>query len=241
MGCGVVGALWGTLLAVFVIGLITYWVMHCSLEKGRDKAFKTTHVSFKPILLVFISNTAFAAMSQLDMIQVNYYFSAHEAGLYAAASILGKAVMYLPGGIALALFPMVAENHARDEASAHLLFQALRLVLILCGIGALFYFFCGNRFIQLLYGESYPGAGEILRYYGFAILPMTLAMLVENFLIAKGQVIFAYLFLIGVFLQILAVHLWHDSLLTVVFLMAFFGILLTSIGFGLLWRIRKRG
>ncbi len=241
LGYGVSGAIGGTVLASLAIWLITYGALYGPLAAGRGKPFQTAHLSIKPALPVFLANAAFAVMTQLDMVLVNYYFPAHEASLYAAASILGKAVMYLPGGIAMALFPMVAENHARAEGSAHLLLQALGLVAVLCVTGAAFYFFCGEWIIQVLYGERYREAGEVLRYYGFAILPMTLVMVAEYFLIAKGQVIFAYLFMIVAPLQILAVYLYHESLLMVVGIMASFGVLLVCAGFWLLWRAFKAG
>jgi O-antigen/teichoic acid export membrane protein len=241
LGYGVAGALGGTILAVIAGWIFTYGGLHHPLAEGRSLPFQTAHLSIKPALPVLAANIAFAAMTQLDIVLVNYYFPAHEAGLYAAASILGKAVMYLPGGITLALFPMVAENHARDQSSMQLLLQAICLVTVLCGAGAVFYFFFGEWLIHLLYGERYREAGEILRYYGFAILPMTLVMVVEHFLIAKGRVMFAYLFLIFAPFQVLAIYWYHESLLMVVGIMAVSGVLLVCMGFGLLWRAFKAG
>lgn len=241
LGYGVAGAIAGTLLATLLVWLITYGVLRGPLAEGRGKLFQTAHLSFKSALPVFFANTAFTAMTQLDMVLVNNYFSAHEAGLYAAASILGKAILYLPSGIAIALFPMVAENHARDEGSSHLLLQSLRLVLILCGAGSIFYFFYGEWFVQLLYGERYRGAGELLQYFGFALMPMALVTVAEYFMIAKGRIMFAYLFMIAAPLQILAVYLHHESLLIVVGIMAASGFLLACVGFGLLWREFKAG
>src|SRR3989344_2980613 len=140
LGYGVTGAIGGVVLTSLALWCITYGALHEPLAQGRNKPYQTAHVSIKPALPVFMANAAFIAMTQLDMVLVNYYFPAHEAGLYAAASILGKAVMYLPGGIAAALFPMVAENHARRRSSAHLLLQAVGLTAVLSGAGAVFYF-----------------------------------------------------------------------------------------------------
>ena len=240
LGYGLIGAMGGVVLTSLVMWLITYGALHRPLVGGRGKSYQAAHLSFKSALPVFIANVAFAAMTQLDMVQVNYYFPAHEAGLYAAASILGKAVMYLPGGIATALFPMVAENHARDEGSAHLLLQAVGLTALLCGAGAIFYFFFGEGIITFLYGGSYQGAGEVLKFFGFAILPMALVMVAENFLIAKGRVLFAYLFVFIAPLQLAAIYFYHDSLQMVVAVVGASGLLLALVGYGLLWRAFRR-
>jgi O-antigen/teichoic acid export membrane protein len=240
LGYGVAGALGGTILAFIAGWLITYGALHRPLAEGRGLPFQTAHLSIKPALPVLAANVAFAAMTQLDIVLVNYYFPAHEAGLYAAASILGKAVLYLPGGITMALFPMVAENHARSQSSAHLLLQAVGLTALLSGAGAVFYFLVGEGIIVLLYGENYRGAGEVLKFYGFAILPMALVMVAEYFLIAKGRVLFAYLFLFTAPLQLIAIYLFHDSLQMVVAVMGASGLLLALLGYGLLWREFKK-
>ena len=59
---------------------------------------------------LFLANTFFGVMTQADVILVKHHFPPGEAGLYASASIMGKAVMYLPTAIIMALFPMVAAN-----------------------------------------------------------------------------------------------------------------------------------
>jgi O-antigen/teichoic acid export membrane protein len=240
LGYGVAGALGGTILAVLAGWLITYGALHRPLAAGRGLPFQTAHLSIKPALPVLAANVAFAAMTQLDIVLVNYYFPAHEAGLYAAASILGKAVMYLPGGIAMALFPMVAENHARGQGSAHLLLQAVGLTALLSGAGAIFYFLFGEGIIVLLYGENYRGAGEVLKFYGFAILPMAFVLVAEHFLIAKGRVLFAYLFLFTAPLQSTAIYFFHDSLQMVVAVMGVSGLLLALLGYGLLWQAFRK-
>ena len=240
LGYGVAGAIGGVALAVIAGWLITYGALYRALAEGRGLKFQTAHLSIKPALPVLVANVAFATMTQLDIVLVNYYFPAHEAGLYAAASILGKAVMFLPGGIALALFPMVAENHARSQSSAHLLLQAVGMTTLLSGASAVFYFLFGEEIIALLYGEDYRGAGEILKFYGFAILPMALVLVAEHFLIAKGRVLFAYLFLFTTPLQLTTMYFFHDSLQIVVAVMGGSGLLLALLGYGLLWHSFKK-
>jgi O-antigen/teichoic acid export membrane protein len=235
LGYGVAGALGGVIIASFVVWGMTYIPLHGPLNEGRNKSYNRTHLSTKVVFPVLIANIAFTAMTQLDMVLVNFYFPSHEVGLYAAASVLGKAVMYLPGGIVLALFPMVAENHARNESSSGLFLQAIGLTILLCSIGSIFYFIFGEWFIAILYGENYQGAGDVLKYYGFAVLPMALVLIAENFLIAKGRVLFAYLFVFIAPLQFIAIYFYHDTLQTVVAIMGASGLLLAFIGYGLLW------
>jgi len=238
LGLGVSGALGGTILAALFGWFISYYGLYQQFSVGRDKPYRAQHLTFKPMLPVLFANVAFAGMTQLDIVLVNYYFSAQETGFYAAASILGKAVMYLSGATAMALFPMVAELHARSESSLHLLLQAVGLTTLLSGTGAIFYFLFGEAIIVLFYGEEYRSAGTILKFYGFAILPMALVMVVEHFLIAKGRVLFSYLFILILPLQLLAVYFYHSTLLIVVTVVGACSLLVALLGFGLLFRSR---
>ena len=239
-GLGVAGALGGVIFSTFIILILTYVVLRPSLSKNNASISNTTHLLFKSAMPVLLANVAFAVMTQIDMVLVKYYFSEQEVGIYAAASILGKAVMYLPGGIAMALFPMVAENHASGKSSAHLMFQAVGVTALLSLTGALFYYFFADSIIVLLYGNDYKEAANVLKYFGFAILPMALVMVAEHFLIAMGRVLFTYLFMVVAPLQLIAIYYYHDTLLDIVAVLSISGIILVVSGYGLLWRTFKK-
>jgi len=239
-GSGVTGALGGVIFSTLIILILTYIILRPSLSKNNINTSSATHLLFKSAMPVLLANIAFAVMTQIDMVLVKHYFSEQDAGLYAAASILGKAVMYLPGGIAMALFPMVAENHASGKSSTNLIFQAVGMTASLSLIGALFYYFFADSIIVLLYGADYKEAAHVLKYFGFAILPMALIMVAEHFLIAMGRVLFAYLFMIIAPLQLIAIYYYHDTLIDIVTVLFISGIILAVSGYGLLWRAFKK-
>ncbi len=240
LGFGVEGALLGVFLAMLLTYVFAIPILFKSLPP--QVSHRSLHFNapfFKRALPVLIANTAFAAMTQLDMVLVNWYFPPEQAGLYAAASVLGKAVLYLPGGLILALFPMVSEGHEKRENSFGLFRQAVFATVVACGVIATTYWFFADSIIFILYGENYKGAGEILRWYGLAILPLTVVLIAEQYLIAKGQVLFAWIFLLMLPLELLAIHIWHSELWMVLLVMGFSGFLLAIIGYSLMWRSVK--
>ncbi|MBU3610978.1 oligosaccharide flippase family protein [Polynucleobacter wuianus] len=230
-GFGVLGALWGAVLASLFLLLGAYLLFKDVI--GFKIRYLTRFSEFKwsGAIPVFMANIGFVVLTQLDMILVQHYYNSLDAGLYAAASTLGKALLYLVGAIVIALFPMVAESHAKNENPFHLLRQALIMGAIFCGIGSLIYFFEGQLIIQLLYGNAYSSGGEILQYYGLAILPMALVLLMENFLIARGKVFFGYLVFLMAPIQILLIHFFHGNILNVVYVLALSGFVLLVVGF----------
>ncbi|MHB9118252.1 MAG: oligosaccharide flippase family protein [Burkholderiales bacterium] len=242
-GLNLNGALMGIVLASLAAWLLTYWPLRHSVTLPAGTTVAGGHLSFRGVIPVLIANLSFAVMTQLDIILVNHYYNTHQAGVYAAAAILGKAVMYLPGAIAIAMFPMVAENESRALGSAHLFFNAMALTAGLSGAGALFYFLFADNIMTLFYGQKYQGAAELLKLYGFAMLPMTLVMVAEHFLIAKGRVIFAYVMMFGIPFVLLAAQTYHDHLIDMVYILAACGWGLALVGFAVIgtqyWQSRE--
>ena len=79
-------------------------------------------------------------------------------------------------------------------------------------------------------------AAPLLKYFGFAMIPMGLILVAEHFLIAMGRVLFAYLFIIIAPFQLIAIYYFHESLINIIFIMSISGIILAIVGYSLLWR-----
>ena len=75
------------------------------------------------------------------------------------------------------------------------------------------------------------------------MLPMTLVMVAEHFLIAKGRVVFAYVMMLGIPLIFFAAHTYHARLIDMVYILAACGWGLALVGFGVIgmqyWRSRQ--
>lgn len=240
LGWSVAGALGGMILTVLITFILNINVIRKYLTKLDSSVSITWSDSVGTILPVFIANLTFAIMSQFDMILVKAYFTAEEAGSYAVASVFGKTVMYLPGALVLALFPMVAKNEALERSSLALLLQGLLVTVILSLIGGAFFYLLGDELITWLYADKYTVAGTLLQFYSFAMVPMAIVMVVEYFLIAKRRVLFAYLMLLAAPLEIILIHNFHSSLMQVIWIMGFCGWGLVLVGFSmLLWQNEK--
>ena len=228
------GALMGMVLATMAIWLMTYFPLRSVVAQPIGQDQPKNHLSFMSAIPVLVANLSFVVMTQLDLLLVKHYFEPHQAGVYAAAAILGKAVMYLPGAITIAMFPMVAENESRSESSANLFLYAMVLTAGLSSAGAVFYFLFADDIMTLFYGQKYQGAAEVLKLYGFAMLPMAMVMVAEHFLIAKGRVVFAYVMMIGIPFVLFAAHTYHASLIDMVYILAAGGLGLAMLGFGVI-------
>jgi O-antigen/teichoic acid export membrane protein len=176
-------------------------------------------------------------MTQLDVLLVNNFFSPEEAGKYAAAATLGKAVLYLPGGIVMALFPMVTEAQAKAAKVSNYILTASGMTFAMCMVVVIFYWFAGQEVIRLFFGEKYAGAEEILKYYSLAMLPMALLIVAEYFLMALGKAVYAWLSFIFAPAQILLIYFYHDNLLSVLTIVGVSGLLLLICGYLFLFKL----
>ncbi len=237
IGFGVSGAITGVLLSLIVI---SYWIHYrlgfsFHLDDIGIKTNTARHITIKHSFPVLVANTAFTGMAYMDIVLVNYYFTPLESGSYAVAAILGKAILYIPASIAQALYPIVSGLHAKQEENTKILIHALLLVLFISTVGATIYYLLSDYIILLLFGDEYVQAAILLKYYGFAMLPLTLILVAEYYLIAKSRVLFAYLFGIGFPAQLAAIHFDHESMMSVIGIMGLTGLLVTFVGFLILW------
>ena len=225
-GFSVNGVMAGMVLTGLLLWSLSYWPLRNYTSPVAAYESAIQHISFREVVPVFLALFAFAILTQADMVLVRRYFSAHEAGIYASAAILGKAVMYLPGAIVIAMFPMVSGQHALNQSSRHVLVKSLAITVSLSGAGAALFLLFPGWIMGILYGTRYAAACEVLKYYGIAMLPMALLMVLMNYLIARKQTLFSYLMIIGALLEILAIYFYHQSLLQVVVIMLIIGTLL---------------
>lgn len=237
LGYGVSGAIGGMALAAVIIGatgsIVLVRVEPVLIKNLISQSTEVTKLKSRPLMVV-LAAVGFSAITQLDVVYANMYFSAKDVGLYAAVSILGKAIFYLPGGFAMALFPAVVANDAAGISSYSSLFKALVASIVLCVCGAFFYLFFGAWIIKFFYGPSYSEASLLLGIYGFAVIPFGIIMLGEQFLIAKGRTLFTWIFLLFAPLQYYAISIWHDSLQTLIMIIGLSGLSICLIGYGIL-------
>jgi O-antigen/teichoic acid export membrane protein len=188
---GVRGALVGMLCAAGMTWAFGWRCLQRDFCKSKPDGPRHSHgFRWAEAAPVLCGTVGFAVLSQIDVPLANRFFEPSVASDYAAAAVLGKAVLYIPGGLALALFPMVAAGESRSESTGFLLRQSLLTTLGICTAIAVGYAVCGNGIINVLYGDRYYDAGNILQWYGFAMIPLAAVGIIKHYSIARGRAIY---------------------------------------------------
>jgi O-antigen/teichoic acid export membrane protein len=159
---------------------------------------------------------AVALMGSADVVLVKHFFDAHSAGLYAAASLGGKMLLYLVGFVSTVLLPQAADRHARGAQTHEVLAGSLVMfsVVALCGLFVFRYF--GIDVLHALVGHAFDAAAPLLVTYGLAMVLLALTNALTYYGIATHRLAFTIPLLICTLGTLGTIVAFHPTLATVV-------------------------
>ena len=210
MGFGVSGALGAVTLATVGTLLVGLFVLRPYLGKSRKNAdynFKELYLYSAPALLVMV---CLAVPSNADVILAKHFFNGHEAGLYTAASVIGKIVLFLPSSISAVMFPKAAEKNILGEDTLHLLNRSLLYTGLLSGLAAAA-FAISPSFIGLIFGAGYTQAAGITGLYAVAMALFSMTWVVAQYCLAVDDLKYTYLLVAVTALELGIIALIHGT------------------------------
>lgn len=183
----------------------------------------------------------FSLLTNLDLNLVKKFFSPQEAGYYAVAQMVGKIILYLPGAIAVVLFPKAAAAQAGGRPSFHLLVKgmAASAVLGLAGVAA-----AGaapGPLLKLLTGKTSAASVELVFPFALAMFFYSLAWTAGFYNLSLRRMRFVAPVAGLAVLQAAAVWLHHPDLKSVVLIVAAGGFLTLAATLGFARSAREEG
>jgi O-antigen/teichoic acid export membrane protein len=229
LGHGVFGAFGALGLSSLVVFVVTTYHLRrglptpsTSLDFDYRRAYRYT---FPAVLAGF----CLTVPTTVDVILAKAFFPSRAAGLYAAASVLGKVLVFLPMGISTALFPKVSRDGDADAATA-LFDRAILYTSLIAGVGAAAFWLFPDLVLTAFYGPAYADAEPVLRWYGAAILAFALSTTALNFQLARDRIRFVYLFTLLSIVEIGLMWAFHGSLLQFVRILLVVNVVLFVVG-----------
>lgn len=204
LGLGVLGVV----LASFVVTAAGAWV---ALELSRTASELPQREMRRDVGRATVAIVLFWIMVSVDVPVARHALSSDQAGQYTAASVIGKAVLWLPGAISLVMFPKVAQLREAGEKTHPLLLRSLALTIALCGAAVFGLWLVGPEVIPVFFGASYEAGGAIAWQVGLVCLPFALANLLIFYHLTRPDSRFAVALAVGLICECLALALFHDS------------------------------
>jgi O-antigen/teichoic acid export membrane protein len=137
-----------------------------------------------PLLLGF---SAFQFLFTADTMFAKGYFSSTTMDFYFCAGTMSRALMWLVGPLAAVMFPRLVHSAARSEKS-DLMGLVLLGTAVLGVLGAVSVSLVGPWIVRFAYSEAYVKvASSLFPWYAGAMIPLTLANVLLNNLMARGS------------------------------------------------------
>lgn len=232
IGAGLLGALGASVVSSALILAGSLALLASRLRNSgaaRTKAPPLPAGRLRSVVPVAAGMLLFSILTNLDMILVKHFFGPEEAGRYAGAAILGRALLYLPTAIAMALYPMVAEAETLQGDSRVILRRGLRLTAFLTAAALVPYVLFPDLLLRILLGPAFVSAAPLVRLFGLAMAPFTLVFVLLNFQLARRRAAFLVPFVLACLVEFGLITLFfHQRMEHVLMVVAGVGAVLLS-------------
>lgn len=218
-GFGAPGAMLGWMFGTLIALSYTIWAV---LRKHGSAADASVRLALdmrrlrQTVLGIGLASAILIVLSFMDVLLVKHYFSAHEAGLYAAVNLTGKVVLFLGGFVPAVILPKAVAKRLRGENSTGLLVQAVAVTLLLSGSALVIFGAMPVAVVGVLAGHQFIAAAPYVVQYDGAMCLLAVVTLAVNYRIGIHR--FEFLPWLGAVLvcEIAAIAVWHANLWDVV-------------------------
>lgn len=125
-------------------------------------------------------------MLSSDMLFTQHYFPARETGYYVAAGMIGRALVFLTQPLTTVMFPKLARAKATGEKS-HALELTLGTTILCVGCAAIAATVLPWLPLRIIYPPAYQAAAPLVPWFAWSMLPLTLAQVMVNSLMAHTR------------------------------------------------------
>jgi O-antigen/teichoic acid export membrane protein len=214
LGFGATGALLVNTFASFVAVAVAAIALHRLWRLKTSE--KAPHLDRPQGVVLLIGSLAFASLTNVDILLAAYFFSDHLVGIYAAAALAGKIVLFLPAAIVTVLLPKAATRAAAGITSAPILLASLAVTLVITLATAALLALVPESLLVWAFGGDFRESTALLGWFGLAMTAAALVSVYLSVYFAERDARFPLLVLGAAIAQIVVICLWHPNLRSIV-------------------------
>ncbi len=219
MGLKVNGALLGLAmgsLAAFLFAIFPLRRQFSLDQTDCNFSLSPIYGYFFPVGLMLL---CFVLLTNIDLVLVKHFFDSSQTGHYAAASIVAKIILFLPGAIAMVMFPKTSELHALSKESKPVLKKSLLYTTLLSGGVLLLYLTIPSLIVKSLFGSQYIPTIPLIGIFGLAMLFFSLTNILLFYQISVHQLKFLKILVVATIVEVTLISLFHASLVQVILIL----------------------
>ncbi len=203
----------GAMLATLASQLLSL-SLACSIAGIGPRQWRQVRATLEPFMNEFrpalLALGSFALLAQLDLVLARHYLDARAAGFYSGAGLIARAVLFLPGAVALVAFPRFARTRGAGAQALRWLHLSMAAVAIIV-LGALpILLLGGDVIVELVLGSDYRNAALLVPLLAIAMGLFAIVNLLTYFHVAAATRAYRIL-LAGVVVLGVAIGLRHNS------------------------------
>jgi len=219
LGFRVNGALLGVIMGSLAGILFLIIPLKPVFEKSKanpDFDFSQVYDYFLPVAIMLF---CFMVLTNIDLILVKHFFSPSQAGHYAAASIMAKIILYLPGAITLVMFPKTSELYALNKEHKSILKRSLFYGVFLCGGTLLLFLTIPSFIVKFLFGNQYIPIIPLIGIFGSAMCFFALSNILFLYQLSIHELKFLKTLTVSTIAEAILIVLFHPGLTQVILIL----------------------
>ena len=212
-----------------IVGLLTISAAGVSLlGLQRTKSLGTSNIRGfdSETRRIIGTNAVFWLMLSMDVI-IAHRALGSDAGKYAAASTISKALLWTPSLVIQILFPHLSSRNLLDGGMSGLIRKGALTTVLIAGSSAIVLSIVGPTMVQSLYGDSFDGAGHDLWKLCFALVPFSISQFLISVHFVNGHVHLLRVMLIAATIEGFALFTFGTNLSSFSLIIGITGVILS--------------
>jgi len=207
---GVAAILLGTLIPFFLSFFPLKFIFNGKINSTFKIDTKTLLAYGIPSILIALGMNSFITS---DIILAKHFFTSDTAGLYAQLSLIGRIIFFISAPIGAVMFPIIVQQHAKNENFTKTFLLAALLILIPSIAITIFYTLFPK--FSILFIVKKPEALAAIPYltlFSIYIAIYSLVSIITSFYLSLKKTKIVIPIAIAAFLQIVLIIIYHQNI-----------------------------
>jgi O-antigen/teichoic acid export membrane protein len=206
LGGGISPMLFTIVLSTIMGLVVSYWPIRRIVATTPSIPGYDTLPIYRYLWFVLVGQGALFLLMNMDLVLSTRFLEGDELAAYGKSAMLARTVLFLPQPIAMAMFPRAVTSSNRFLILGPLVFS-----LLVSLAGATFITLYPAIPMYLMYGVDAPLYLHVCRMYVWAAVPLSLILVLAQYLWARGAIRKILGITPMVLFYIAALFLYHDT------------------------------
>jgi O-antigen/teichoic acid export membrane protein len=161
--------------------------------------------------ILFVGSLAFASLTNVDILLAAYFLSDEQAGIYAAAALVGKFVLFLPSAVVTVLLPKATSRAAAGIRPDRILLASAGVTGALTLTASAALALVPESLLTWAFGPAFRESTALLGWFGLAMTAGALVNVYLSVYFAERDARFPFLVAAAACAQIVGIALFHSE------------------------------